>query len=51
VQYSKDLNGNFSHYNLITVLNAHGKIVHQQEGLGSDPAATVKVVKSLQQAI
>ncbi|WP_242920165.1 SCO family protein [Pontibacter liquoris] len=51
VKYSKDLNGNFSHSNIITVLNAQGEIVHQQEGLGTAPTQTVKVIQGLAKAI
>ncbi|WP_347160014.1 SCO family protein [Pontibacter chitinilyticus] len=47
VQYAKDLNGNFSHSNLITVLNAEGEIIHQQEGLGTNPAETLQALKNL----
>ncbi|WP_025605777.1 SCO family protein [Pontibacter actiniarum] len=47
VKYKNDLKGNISHSNIITLLNAQGEIVHQQEGLGTDPAETVKAVEGL----
>ena len=34
VRYQRDAGGQFTHSNLITVLNAEGEIVHQKEGLG-----------------
>ncbi len=47
VKYRKALNGEFAHSNLITVLNAQGEIVHQQQGLGAAPEETITVMKSL----
>ncbi|MBL9175911.1 MAG: SCO family protein [Verrucomicrobiales bacterium] len=41
VNYRKDARGQYSHSNLITVLNARGEVIHQQAGLDQDPAATV----------
>lgn len=41
VNYRKDVRGQYSHSNLITVLNDRGEVVHQQSGLDQDPAATV----------
>jgi protein SCO1/2 len=41
VNYRKDVRGQYSHSNLITVLNARGEVIHQQTGLDQDPAATV----------
>lgn len=42
VKYQREADGNFSHSNLITILNAEGEIVHQRIGLkgGLDEAAT-----------
>jgi protein SCO1/2 len=44
VKYRQDANGQFSHSNLITVLNARGEIVHQRAGLQGEVAATVRAV-------
>lgn len=41
VRYQKTPTGDFSHSNIITLLNAQGEIVHQQNGLGSDNAPTL----------
>ena len=47
VNYQRDARGQFSHSNLITVLNADGEIVHQQAGLNTDPQETVQVLQKL----
>ncbi len=47
VQYKKEASGQFSHSNLITVLNQNGEIVHQLAGLGQDIEGTVKVLEAL----
>lgn len=41
VKYQREADGNFSHSNLITILNSEGEIVHQRSGLkgGIDEAA------------
>jgi protein SCO1/2 len=41
VKYQREADGNFSHSNLVTILNAEGEIVHQRSGLkgGLDEAA------------
>ena len=44
VKYKQDANGNFSHSNLITVLNAGGEIVHQRTGLQGDVAEMVRAI-------
>jgi len=36
VKYRRETNGQFSHSNLITILNAAGEIAYQQNGLGGD---------------
>ncbi|MBF9254135.1 SCO family protein [Pontibacter sp. 172403-2] len=51
VKYTNDFEGNISHSNVITVLNTAGEIIYQQEGLGTNPAETVKAVEQLQQAM
>jgi protein SCO1/2 len=44
IQYRKVDAKDFAHSNLITVLNAKGEIIHRQEGLAADPAATIKAI-------
>lgn len=44
IQYRKIDARDFAHSNLITVLNAKGEIIHRQEGLAADPAATIKAI-------
>ena len=47
VQYRKTTPKDFAHSNIITVLNPNGEIVHRQEGLGADSAATIKAITTL----
>lgn len=47
VKYKQDARGQFSHSNLITVLNPGGEIVHQHPGLQGDVGAAVKAVTAL----
>lgn len=47
VRYRRTPDGEFEHSNVITVLDASGVVVHRQEGLGQDPAATVRVIRDL----
>lgn len=47
VQYRETAPGEFVHSNLITVLDADGVVVHRQLGLGTDPAATLDVIRGL----
>lgn len=44
VQFEKDAEGNFSHSNVISVLDNGGKLVYQKEGLGEDPNPTVSQI-------
>ena len=44
VKYRQDARGQFSHSNLITVLNAEGEIVHQRPGLQGDVSEAAKAV-------
>jgi protein SCO1/2 len=46
-KYKKDDKGNYSHSNLITLLNEKGEIMHQQTGLNQDIAETVYQLKNL----
>jgi protein SCO1 len=45
VQYKKTSDTDFSHSNVITVLNPAGEIVHQQVGLGVDPDESVQAIE------
>ena len=46
-KYKKDDKGNYSHSNLISLLNEKGEISHQQTGLNQDIAETVNQLKNL----
>lgn len=37
----------YAHSNLISILNSEGELIHQQVGLGIDPAESLAVVQSL----
>lgn len=50
VNYAQDSRGQFSHTNLITLLNAEGEIVHQHTGLKQDPAALVAAIEKAAKA-
>ena len=47
VQFAKDAEGNFSHSNIISVLDKNGVLNFQKEGLGTDPTEISKAVKQL----
>jgi protein SCO1/2 len=47
VKYKRESNGDFGHSVVITVLNPAGEVVHQQEGLGADPADTIATIRKL----
>ena len=47
MKYRKDPNGDFSHSNVITILDADGVIRHRQEGLSQDPRTSAQVVVGL----
>ncbi len=47
VQFEKDAEGNFSHSNLITVLDKNGVLVFQKEGLEGDYAEMVGKIEGL----
>lgn len=49
MKYRQETDGNFAHSNIISVLNEKGELVHQQEGLGTSPEATVKAIQGLEQ--
>lgn len=46
VKYKREATGQFSHSNLITVLNAEGEIIHQVVGLNQDIQEAVKSIVS-----
>jgi protein SCO1/2 len=47
VKFKKDSAGNFAHSNMITLLNAEGEIVFQQQGVNRDPVTMVSAVDKL----
>ena len=47
VQYEKDADGNFSHSNLISVLDKNGVLDFQKEGLEADHKETVSRINAL----
>jgi len=47
VQFAKDAEGNFSHSNIISVLDKNGVLNFQKEGLGTDPEEISKAVKQM----
>ena len=49
VKYKQISPMDFSHSNIISVFNAGGELVHQQEGLGVDNKETVLEIKELLQ--
>jgi protein SCO1/2 len=44
VQFKQDARGQFSHSNLLSVLNAEGEITHQRAGLMGDVSDAAKAV-------
>lgn len=44
IRYKQEADGQFSHTNLITILNPEGEIVFQQEGLQGDPASSARAL-------
>ena len=47
VQFEKDSDGNFSHSNIITVLDKNGILKFQKEGLNAEHKETVAVIQKL----
>jgi len=47
VRYRRESAIELSHSNAITVLDRSGEVAHQQEGLGTDPEATLSRIRSL----
>ena len=46
IKYKQDLNGNFGHSIIITLLDNHGEIAQQAEGLGTDSSAILKRIQA-----
>ena len=46
VQYQKDAEGNFSHSNIISVLDKEGNLISQKEGLEANPEKTLEALKA-----
>ena len=51
VQYEKDAEGNFSHSNLVSVLDKQGVLQYQKEGLGENHDQTIKTIQKLVQQL
>ena len=47
IQYAKDADGNFSHSNVISVLDKNGVLRFQKEGLDADHKETVSTIQKL----
>lgn len=47
IQFQKDAEGNFSHSNIISVLDKNGVLVFQKEGIDADPAEIITSIKQL----
>lgn len=47
IQYEKDSEGNFSHSNIISVLDKQGKLAFQKEGLNASQSATILSIKNM----
>lgn len=47
VRYREELNGDFAHSSVITVVDSEGEIRHQQAGVRKDPAEIAAVLAEL----
>jgi protein SCO1/2 len=47
VKYRRISDTDFSHSNVITILDQQGEIAHRQVGLGAEPGSTLKVIEGL----
>lgn len=47
VKYKRISETDFTHSNMITVLNSQGEVVHQRKKLGDDPIAIVEAIHNL----
>lgn len=50
INYKRDARGQFSHSNIISVLNPEGEIVFQQTGLNKDAGETVAAIEKMMSA-
>jgi protein SCO1/2 len=48
VQFQKDASGNFSHSNVISILDKNGVLAFQKEGLDADPSEIINTIKQLE---
>jgi protein SCO1/2 len=48
IQYQRDARGQFSHSNVISVLDTEGVVAFQQSGLNKDPRETMTALEKLQ---
>lgn len=48
VQFQKDASGNFSHSNVISILDKNGVLAFQKEGLDADPSELINTIKQLE---
>ncbi|HJY21457.1 MAG TPA: hypothetical protein VJ279_01150, partial [Hanamia sp.] len=49
VQFEKDGEGNFSHSNIISVLDKNGTLLFQKEGLEANHAETINTIQQILQ--
>jgi protein SCO1 len=47
VQFEKDADGNFSHSNLVSVLDNKGLLIYQKEGLGAEHEETINTLRKI----
>ncbi|QTN32782.1 SCO family protein [Akkermansiaceae bacterium] len=47
IRYRKTTETDFAHSNIIALLSPTGEILHRQEGLGADPAATLAAIRKI----
>ncbi|MEO6135009.1 MAG: SCO family protein, partial [Ginsengibacter sp.] len=47
VQFEKDGEGNFSHSNIISVLDKNGRLAFQKEGLEANQSQTISLIKNM----
>lgn len=44
IRYKQDVKGEYSHSNVVTVLNSAGEILYQQVGLRADPKESIEAI-------
>lgn len=47
VQYQKNANGDFSHSNVISILDKNGQLIYQKEGIQANHDETISQIKAL----